>query len=570
MGRLSQQLQGGTGKGRLSVASAPKPEPTTRELYQSGKINVGDVAIRSFGQAAGDINKIIQSPYSPVGMATRAVGGFANVIGEGYGPVPGLSSLAKTGGEFAGKQLRSLIGGRNIDKVVKYLQENKTARAFAKTAIQLAEHPQVKGNLEAVGQFAELGANVGLVKAGAKALNPIGRFAARNLQPKVIKNIADSYRDVAGQTQKARTTLGRAVERGKDPAQFLAERNIVPEVKKGKMLTEAASGKLDEMVEPLNRHLDLALKEIEPGVRRIPLADVEAQAISRVRSQSNINKNIANELEADVRAEFNAYRSNFGNEVTVTQLNGIKQGKWARTPFDVTKPYKGTVNYEIGRVAKDTIEQVVPKELLGVRELNSAIGDILEARKFLDSLNGRVVRHGRLGGLFGRTIGAIAGSGGGPIGTILGALGGDAVIDIIQKSTFSNPLKQIILRNLQVNDPLAYQQAIKFIGQAEVERATRLALPEPRVIYGQPYKGSPIQEPPRITTSPGGGLPYREPLPRTTAPQNQVVIPPRNPMGDIVGYKRGKPVIAPNRTKADVNLRPRSKKFIRLTDIKLK
>ena len=503
MGRLAEQLKG-HGTGRLSKKLSASP-PTTRELYQQGKINVGDVAIRSFGQAAGDINKIIQSPYSPIGWATRGVGFLAEKAGQVLEPV------ARAGGALAGKGLRTLIGGERIDRAAGALGRNETVQAFAKTAQQLAEHPQVGGNLQAVGQFAELGANVGLVKAGVQGLQPLGKFAAAKLQPKVIKNLADSYRDVARQTIKGRTTLSRSVERGKDPAQFLAERNIVPEVKKGKIFTETQSVRLDDMANSLNKHLDLALKEIEPGIRRIPLSEVESKAISRVRSQSNINKNIANELEVDVRAEFNAYRSNFGEEVSVTQLNGIKQGKWARTPFDATKPYKGTVNYEIGRAAKDTIEAVVPRELVGVRELNSAIGDILDARKFLDALNGRVVRHGRLGGLFGRTIGALAGSGGGPFGTIGGALTGDAVIDILQRTTFSNPLKQILLRNLQVNDPLAYQQVTKFIGQSQAERATRLALPAPRAIYGQPYKGSPIQEPASITTSPGGGLPYREP-----------------------------------------------------------
>jgi hypothetical protein len=126
---------------------------------------------------------------------------------------------------------------------------------------------------------------------------------------------------------------------------------------------------------------------------------------------------------------------------------------------------------------KDDIEATVPKEAFGIHELNAHIGDIYDAEKFLRTLDGQTVKGGRLGKYSGRIIGAAVGSSGGPLGTFFGALGGDMVAELLQRSTFSNPVRALLLRNLQKADPAAYQQVLDFMKRAGMERDTRLALP---------------------------------------------------------------------------------------------
>src|SRR5262249_51535784 len=80
------------------------------------------------------------------------------------------------------------------------------------------------------------------LKGGAKVASGTGTAvrqtanrAAAGLQEKAISDIEASYREIGGATAKPRNLLAKAEARGKDPARFLAERNVVPEVKDGKV-----------------------------------------------------------------------------------------------------------------------------------------------------------------------------------------------------------------------------------------------------------------------------------------------------------------------------------------------
>lgn len=356
--------------------------------------------------------------------------------------------------------------GQKIGEVIKPIIETAS------------QHPEATRNVEAllniasvvpVGKLAQLGGKsvakfAPLVKAGKEEAIKAGSTLTGTLQKKAVDSIETAYRQAAGATITTAKRLQKAEAMGKDPARFLAERGIVPDIEGGRMRTLAKADELNLQAAPLNDYLDDALKEIEYSVQPIKLSEYERRAIEKVRTQSNINKNIADSLESDIRKEIEGYRRNFGDEVTLRELNGIKKGKWSTTPFDSTKPYQGTVNYEMGRAAKEIIEDTVPKESFSVKQLNEYIGDIYSAEKFLRDLDNRVIKGGRLTPLFSRTIGAVTGASfGGGVGGILGALGGGWAADILQQASFSNPLKQLILKRIEIADPEAYTKVLKFL-----------------------------------------------------------------------------------------------------------
>ncbi|MFN3658177.1 MAG: hypothetical protein ACK4UO_13050 [Pseudolabrys sp.] len=345
----------------------------------------------------------------------------------------------------------------------------------------------VAGNLEE-GQKGAGVAKPGLATALGVAL-PVAGIAdaalknkAAQLPEKYISQLANTYRDAAGATMPTRKVLARSEKRGKDPARFLAERNITPTVKDGKIQTALQADDLHASADPLNEHLDMGLREVQQSIPKRKLADLEREAIRAVRTETNVANNTANDLEAGVRKEFADYRKNYGEEIDLLQENAIKRGKWGVTKFDSTKPLQGDINYAIGTVMKEDIEAAVPKDAFGVHELNSHIGDIYDAEKFLRALDGRAVKGGRLGRYFGRILGAAVGAGHGPAGTFAGTLAGDAVAQILQSTTFSNPMKQLVLRNIQQTDPAAFEKVIAYLKHAGLERELRLALPPPRAI----------------------------------------------------------------------------------------
>ncbi len=301
------------------------------------------------------------------------------------------------------------------------------------------------------------------------------------LKEKLVNSTADTYRETAGLTQKATKTLNKSLARGKDPAQFLAERNITPDIENGRMLTNEAQSKIDTSVEPLNQHLDMALKEVEQSVPKSNLNDLRTSALKDADKLKNITEVTRKQIKAHINEEFDAQIEANGGDpnVGITKVQDIKKAAWGATKFDSTKPYLTDSNYIVGKTAKTTIEDTVPDDAFGVKELNNYIGDHYDAKKFLQSLEGKVVKGGRLGKYAMKGLGTIIGSAFGIPGEVVGFLGGGAVTDILQGTTFTNPLKDLILKNLKVADPEAYQQVLQYIDKSAADRATRLKLPAP-------------------------------------------------------------------------------------------
>ena len=428
----------------------------------------------------------------------QGAGAAANVLETVVGEIPGV------------KKLTAPIG-----KAISYATEpgQGAIKKFSQAYSQLK--PEVKDTVEAAGNIVRLGTDIEtgvkgakLAQSGVKATETLGATVkqkaasgiasgTKKLQSKAIDDIANAYREVAGQKKTTTKSMAKSTAMGHDDAQFLAERNITPDIEKGRIKTigpghDANLKKLDTDVAPLNEHFHMALKEVEPSVPKIKLSDVEAQALRRVDSIPNLTETAKNTLRNHIVDEFDLLNKAYKGEVSLTQLDNIKKANWASTPFDSTKPYLGKANYQIGKASQKAIENAVPKNTFDVHELNKEIGKYYSAKNFLESLDGSVVKHGKLGGHVNRVIGAIAGhSVGGPIGTIVGILGGESITNILQSTTFSNPLKQRLLRNLKVADPTAYTQAIDFIKKAGLERSLQLKLPAPSYIEGQPYKGGP-------------------------------------------------------------------------------
>jgi hypothetical protein len=428
-------------------AKAAGKQGTLRTLFQIGGQLVGS-AVDPVIEAA---KAATPSPIKKgLGAVLKPIGASLEGLGKEIATIPAVQRLADSD------------QGAALDRDVQAFQE------------YLNLVPVPKG-VSAIAKTAPKAAGAVTEKVGMAVAPMIGKAQQRE-----ITWLADRYREVATGAKPTRKILQKSEARGKDPAQFLAERNIRPDVRDGKVVSAEQADKLHASADPLNEHLDLALAEIEQGIPRLKMADLEEVAVRSVRTDSNIAKNIADKLEDDIRAEFATYRKNYGEEAGITQVQAIKKGKWSRAPFDSTKPLQGDVNYAIGKAAKEAIEKAVPEDAFSVRELNSHIGDILDAEKFLRSLDGRTVKGGRLGKYFGRTFGAMIGSNAGPLGTFFGTLGGDAVIEVLQRSTFSSPLKQLILRNLQKANPAEYQRVLDYMRKAGLERETRPLLPAPK------------------------------------------------------------------------------------------
>lgn len=337
-------------------------------------------------------------------------------------------------------------------------------------------------DINALVQFTPVGKGTGMISQTTRGA--IDGFQAMTsatipkLQQKVVDDLANTYREVAGTTVRSNRTLLRSEARGKDPAQFLAERNITPTIEDGKIHTFEQSKALRESADPLNDTLDRALVEIQPSLPLTSIDTLRAKALKGL-DELQVTETVREALRREINQEWDLRKARYGERIDLRTVNQLKKTDWKATPFDSNKPYQRDINYINGRASKETIEEAVPLDVVDVRELNSHLGDIYDAAKFLDSLEAKAVKGGRLGKFFARTIGAVVGSQGGVAGSILGGLVGDRAAEILQQSTFGGPLKQLILRQIEKENPAVYKQVQDYLKRSGLERQMRPLLPAP-------------------------------------------------------------------------------------------
>lgn len=417
---------------------------------------------------------------------------------------------------------------RQIDRARRAVVNHPVYETLGYLALkQVAENPaafarQTKEGVKTTGEFLKHP-----VKSTAEVAADASRiFREKIAEPAQAKAEADlelAYRKQAGGLIKSRKQLARAEARGKDPVKVLAERGIRPEVeiKEGRSTISTKTGqtRIDTEVKPMNNHLDLALDEIQPGIQLTKLDDVRNVALRNTDKIYNITESARETIKNAINKEYDLAIEKYGPEVTLKQVNEIKQANWGETKFDITKPYQTDANYQIGKAAMQTVEKSVPKDAFGVHELNQEIGDLYEAKKLLSNMDGQIVRGGRLGRYFARIQGAIFGTMlPFPGGSIVGALGGDFISQTLQRRSFSPTMKSLFLRNLEKYDKSAYQQALQFIEKSQAERLTRKQLPAPTAIRLGPEQKPKIETGEPIIT--GGAKPpatYEEAFARQQA-----------------------------------------------------
>lgn len=438
-------------------------------------------AVRAVGTAVTPaLGKVAEAATTPTGLFTRA--GATNVakgagIGYGYDVTQGLQ----------GNRGQDRTGG------AAFIPGLGTALGAAVPA--LTEGVQSVKNLKANG----------------------------GLKNQAVDQLEQTYQDLAGTTQKTRTILAKGQAKtealnssgttGKAPARVLAEAGIVPTQKGTRLETLDQAEAFRQTVAPLRETNRAAIKAIEPSVPRTKLSDLESKAIRLANSERNVDSGNAPTMVREIRRAFAEYRASYGKDVSLTKVDDIKSARWGDTKFDSTKPLKSDINYLIGKAAQQTIETTASAGgFTDVAQLNREIGSRLDAAQFLQSLNGKTLKGGRLqkyvfmgiGASFGNSLPA----------KVIGALGGDAVANMLISNSVAGPVKRLILKNLEVKDPEAYRQALAWLEKNNQLRDIQLKLPPPTP-FGSPR--NPII-PPAPTT-------FEKGVPKPVYADTQLALP---------------------------------------------
>jgi len=296
-----------------------------------------------------------------------------------------------------------------------------------------------------------------LVDIGVEAVKAPVKNA---LETKYVNDLYNKYNEVFTQTKTAKKTFDKSTATGKDPASFGAQNGYVVDVQKGKINSQPTISQVsEEYIKPRATILDDMLKAKDKTIspnQYTPL-DVIAEQAKKGIEKNPLAKGSGTLSDQQLAVDkiISELKAQYGEKISDYDLNQIKKAQWAESSsFDLTKPkFMGDVNYQIGNAIKNIIEKNNPE--LTIKKLNAEIGNAADFVRNLKKVDGQTSPGGgKMTKLFGRTVGAIAGSGAGPFGSIGGAMVGNYITELLQNNSIAGPLKRSILENIAPDSSL--------------------------------------------------------------------------------------------------------------------
>ena len=310
--------------------------------------------------------------------------------------------------------------------------------------------------------------------------------AVRNLfsQQKYLKDLQSDWERVSGDFSKSRKILAKSEISGKDPISLLTERGITPQSmidgQTGLFDTREVANKIrTKDTEPFEEVLQKSLKEADMSNTPLNLEEVSKTIKYNINNADNLSVGQKKLLLDKVDNEFSLLNHKYKNNISRSDSNIEKRVYWNNTNFNRLDPVESNFFYQMGKGFKEAIEKGTPD--VNIKELNSYLGELYNSAQLLDSINGYKPKITAIQ-KFQRAVVKGAST---YIGAKLGGLPGGAVAYITGSSlshaleSLPNPVKNYFLRNLKATNKEAYNQAVKYLGEKEIERSLQLALPSP-------------------------------------------------------------------------------------------
>lgn len=487
---------------------AKAPKEFMDEAGRNDESTSKNPVIRAGENALGATASGINTVFAPITGAVKSVS-------EGISDNPDVQKITQH--PVVGKLLD--LFGKGSDKLEEWSQSHPEAARNLSNLLtvgltaaggetKVAEKPI--GSIEGIKTGIKEGTEA--IKTGAKESAEAIKNIPENAKGKVfdyvkskqgpeIDKLEADYDKWTGQTKPGSKAIAKAESRtealnkagttGKTPQRVLAEAGIIPETEGTKFKTVDQANDFRERVRPLNEALTTAVKDVDYVSQPHQIGDMESSAISRV-NDLKMPMSDKKALISDIKEEFGLLKEKYGDTMSASDMQNEKPNYWGGTKFDSAKPFKSDAYYQVAKSMQQGIEDMATKGgFEDIAQLNREIGDRLEAAKFLERLNGQTLKYGKIGKYAFMGIGSTLGKT--FTGKVLGALGGEAIGDMLMRADVANPVKRLILSHIEQTDPEAYTKTLQWIKKQGLERELRLALPKPSAMYvppmqeGKPY-----------------------------------------------------------------------------------
>jgi len=380
---------------------------------------------------------------------TGVVTGVADITGGGmqavFAPVteaiertPVVNTLFEKLGEgvdTASEFLADKIATNEDEKVALQKSFNNL---FNLAMIRTAQSPRVQAATKAsvakgieftepiVGKIVESAKNFSK-EQGAKYTKWSEQQLAKQADPVVVEKYSKGVeRNMKGLDliESGNKVVQRAVEKAKnkgvDVKQIISETDLLKDSvdANGTLRTVGEGRAIEQLTQEMSPYegvvaklLELENKALTPEVIELKLTEVINNSSLKGANKISALEKISREVEG-LKLEQNA-----AGEIPLSEIQKAKTDKYVN--LDYSKPASKSADKSIARAYKELVEEYTTSA--DVAAVNAELGKYYTIRDFLRTLDGRKVKGGKLGKYFNQTVGAIVGSGLGPLGSIVGA-----------------------------------------------------------------------------------------------------------------------------------------------------
>lgn len=435
VGGTQEQFMGGLEKIKTSVTGGA-------ERMQAGVEQGGVVGATKFGRAAletglGAASGAVQTLFSPV---TSAIGtgiqGWMELDRATGGKVKdSVASLVRSNPELVSKFNKMIAYDPQLTTdIVDILNVLGT-----KTGVK-ASKPMVTGAVEAtvpvVKNAVDTGIQVGKDFIAQRAVNQTEKII--NARAEELRNISNNYVSLK-KKQIYNKDFDESIKR-------VAETDVLVGAvdENGLISTKGKGGAVERYkAETLDGAEQVVRTNLERLNETVNLADVEKTLTNAVNKSGLEGADLKTALNS-IRQEIAGYklRADMNGNVPLTLIQDAKISKTKGINY-LTPPNVGVKDKAIANGLKRIVED---NSILNVKEINNELSKYLKDIDFLESLDGKRVKGGKLGKYFaqisGNIIGGTAGAAiGGPVGSALGTIIGGELGGKIKGTLMSKTLK---------------------------------------------------------------------------------------------------------------------------------
>lgn len=352
------------------------------------------------------IGGALRTVSAPIGAALSSVPG-GETVGQALTP--------STYTNFAIDQVGKLMGASPED-IEYWKRETETAADVA----GLIAAPKVASKVKEYS---------GAIK------NKLGELKTK-VAPDITTKRATELQGVIDKNSPLRKYIEKQEKKGLNPKEEVVNSDVLSGAvdKEGVIRTKQEGGAVSQYTDAIKPAEDVVTKVIEAEGKTLPLKEVQSNLVDSIMNSGLEGEALTKALNA-IKSEVEGYKLRAGPDGTIP-ISLIQKAK--------INKYSG-INYlnEGGKIdktiAKSLKEMVEKNTSADVKALNAELSKHYSAIGLLEKLDGTRVKGGRLGKYFAKGIGAMAGSGFGPLGAIAGAEIAGALEGRGMSKTFGKP-----------------------------------------------------------------------------------------------------------------------------------